>query len=152
MESQLCCACFSGDAYCSDDIPECTDYVNLDYNGVSNKWNNSEENDNDEDVFDAAAVISNSSTIVNSNSSISCLELNVTNTLACIDFCEEETGDTSHEFGFDDVGEEYYCVCSSTILGGGTATYCSDNMSDNWHNALANSTILPIGARLILLP
>jgi len=136
---QYCCACFSGDAYCSDDIPECIDYVNLDFGGVSTNWNTSKEKDKPKGSVDIS-------------SSVSCIETNVTDTLACIDFCEQETGETSHEFGSNVDTDEYYCVCSSTIIGGGTATYCSDNVSQNWEEALASSTVLPVGARLAHIP
>jgi hypothetical protein len=144
-EKQYCCACFSGEAYCSDGIPECQDYVNLDVGGLSIKWNQSQQDDEDRKSTDVAAE-------ADASENVSCMDLNVTDTLSCIDFCEELTGDTAHEFGSNDKVEKYYCVCSSTLLGEGTAEYCSDGMPDTWKEALSNSTVLPVRSRLGMLP
>jgi hypothetical protein len=134
---QLCCACFSGDAYCSDDIPECVDYVNLDFNGLSIKWYNSEPEEPE---------------IVDVSMNVSCVESNITSSLACLDFCEEKTGDPTTEYRSNSTGVTVFCVCSSSIVAGGNATYCSDNMSDRWKEALSNSTILPLSTRLGFIP
>jgi hypothetical protein len=134
---QLCCACFSGDAYCSDDIPECVDYVNLDFSGLSIKWYNSEEDNSDS---------------VDVSMNISCVESNITDSLACLDFCEEVTGNSTNEYRSNASGAKFFCVCSSSMVAGGNATYCSDNMSDRWKEALSDSTILPLTTRIGLLP
>jgi hypothetical protein len=135
---QLCCACFSGDAYCSDDIPECVDYVNLDFSGLSIKWYNSGE--------------AEESDIVNVSMNVSCVEANVTNSLACLDFCEEATGNATSEYRSNTVQDKFFCVCSSSLVAGGNTTYCSDNMSDRWKEALSNSTVLPLSTRMGIMP
>ena len=148
--NQFCCACFSGDAYCSDDIPECQDYVNLDVGGLSIKWNQSQQAK--DGPTNSTESPTESPTAMDLSDDLSCLDLNVTDTLSCIDFCQELTGETAHEFGSNFEFDKYFCVCSSTILGEGTAEYCSDGMSDTWKEALSNSTILPVGSRLGRLP
>lgn len=147
--SQYCCACFSGDAYCSDDIPECTDYVNIDFSGLSVKWNNSEEDDKEE-AKDAEIPGT-----VDVGMDVSCMEANVTDSLACLDFCDVEAGANStsqYEYRGNAARERYFCVCSNTLVAGGNATYCQDNMTDRWKEALSNSTVLPLSTRLGIMP
>ncbi len=134
---QYCCACFSGNAYCSDDIPECIQYVNLDVGELNIEWKQYNESE---------------ATVAPSHN-ISCIDMNVTNTLSCIDFCEEKTGNsTKYEFRSDNNTNLFYCVCNSTLLGGGgTPSYCSDNVPISWIAALTNSSILPI-ERMGILP
>jgi hypothetical protein len=146
---QYCCACFSGDAYCSDDIPECVDYVNLDFSGLSIKWNNSEGNEVEAETL---AQTEPPTGLVDIGMNVSCMDANVTDSLSCVDFCEEKTGDSTSEYRGNAARERYFCVCSNTLIGGGNATYCQDNMSDRWKDALSNSTILPLSTRLGVLP
>lgn len=134
---QYCCACFSGDAYCSDDIPECVDYVNLDFGGQSINWDYSGEKE------DANIDVS---------MNVSCVDVDVTSTLACLDFCEVETGDATSEYRGISARDRYFCVCSSTLVPGGHATYCSDNMSDRWRHALSNTTVLSLSTRAGVMP
>ncbi|KAG7350265.1 hypothetical protein IV203_009625 [Nitzschia inconspicua] len=143
--TQYCCACFSGEAYCSDDIPECTDYVNLDFSGLSIKWNNAEGKKDEDPEVDSSGKL-------NITMGVSCMDINVTNSLACVDFCEAESGDSSYEYRGNAGLEKFYCVCSSTLNTNGTVSYCQDNMSERWMEALSNSTILPLSTRMGVLP
>lgn len=145
--NQYCCACFSGDAYCSDDIPECTNYVNLDFGGLSIKWNNSKEDEKQE------AQEAEVPETVDVSMNVSCMEANVTDSLACLDFCDMETGaNSTSEYRGNAARERYFCVCSNTLVAGENATYCQDNMTDRWKEALSNSTVLPLSTRLGIIP
>lgn len=136
---QYCCACFSGDAYCSDDIPECVDFVNLDFSGLSIKWNNSEEKDEE-----STQVETSSAGLVDTSMDVSCMDINVTDSLSCLDFCQDEAGDSNYQYRGNAARERYYCVCKSTLIEGENVLYCQDSMSDRWKEALGNLTILPL--------
>jgi hypothetical protein len=153
---QFCCACFSGYAYCSDNIPECSDYTNLDDGTFDSVELNTDahvvgmEDTDSNDSEPPSPTVAPSTMVLDDlmdtmmvNESMSCVDdANVTDSTGCAGFCANKTGVPSHAFGSQPEMDEYYCICS--VMLDGENIFCSDNMEDGWDDSFNNSTI-PIG-------